>query len=879
MKRTIVVGGILLVLVIVFLILVLPRISSEGADPFDAVPADASLIVELPHAKSNQDQFENDTLWSLLKGYALPQRLSAHLHLIQSVLAPDSGDPPLLETELLASIHSIAADDFGLLYILRLPAGATKKKLEEILPKAETHTFSGSKIYEADIEGGGHWAFAMREGLLMASHHPYLVESAVDRLSGRADEPASMQNLEQVRQQASKNDDAKLYFNFSRLPQLLALFLGDDYNHLGNATGHFATWAEMDIRSLSQGLLMNGYLTTDGDSYLSRISESPELKANLAEVLPFNTAVFYQINTRNLEHLVKPYGAEALERFNESFMNWAGNLVGLAVVEPFGADYNKDCFVVVEAADTAIARQQLTRLASEQQNVVEASAEPYKGFSIYHLADLDDLESTVGLGSSIMKDPYFVIVDRYVVFGNSIANIKVLLERYVDQQTLDKDLDYLTFKQQLTNNPAFYLFVNTARCVQLLSGLGNETFAEYLGESADQFHALNPIGIQLTSYKDHMYMVNGLAQTFGEFQVTTDLLWKTELDTAVARGPWLVINHDDNSKELFVQDAHNYVYLIDGSGEILWHRQLDGPIVGDVQQVDYYRNGKLQYIFATKGSIHLIDRLGRFVENFPLRLSSEVTSGLSVFDYNRNGEFRMFLGCANGNVYGFYKSGQPLPGWSPKRGLGRIELPLDHFVSDTRDYMMATNTEGTTYLLNRQAENRLGPYRIKANFPQPFTMEQLGPRDFRLVNTDTTGMVYYLNKNETIDHDSLFESHGAVRFVYADLNGDDQPEYVFQDATRIQAFDFERQEVFNVPLINTVSGRIFLVDGMPGYHRNIGFATSGEQIYLLAPDGSTVSDFPLDGTTRFVIGSLLNPGEQMVVTGLSDGTLTAYRLK
>lgn len=879
MKRTLWIGGILLIAIVVALFFLLPRVSSHQADPFEAVPVDAAVLVELPDVAANLQTFRGDTLWSLLQGYALPSRLEQHLGVFEDIMG-DSLNGPLDELEMLVSLHGATPEDFGLLYIATLPAKAKREDWKERLEEAKTHKFSGVTIYEVE-HGGENWAFATESGLLMASRYPSLVESAIDRLSGDGQEPTDIADLANIRKQTAKNKDAKLYFNFAQLPDFLSLFLGHSHAYLGEAVSGFASWAAMDLRGITQGLLLNGYLATGTENYLAQVTESPALQANLAQVLPFNTAVFYQINTLHLDRLVKSgeSGEEVLNDYNRYFMNWAGNLVGLAIVEPFNERYAKECFVVMEAADTALAQQSLKELATKRQDVVEALPEKYKGYEIWELTDWDNLEATVGLRSGIMKDPYVSVIDEYVVFGNSIASLKVLLERYLEQQTLDQDLDYLTFKNQLTSNPAFYLFINSARCVQLLKGLANESFARTLTESVDHFQSLNPIGIQLTSYQDDMYLVNGLMQTYGKFQVSTDLLWKTELDTMVAVGPWVMINHDDDSREILVQDAHNNVYLISGAGEVFWDRQLDGPIVGEVHQVDYYKNGKLQYLLATKRSIHLIDRLGRFVENFPLRLPSEITSGVSVFDYNRNGEFRMFLGCANGNIYGFYKSGKPLPGWSPKRNVGRIEWPIQHFVADTRDYIVATNTEGTTYLFNRQAENRLGPYRTNANFAQKFQLEQLGARDFRLVNADTTGMVYYLNKNESIDQDSLYQGRGRVTFHYTDLDGDEQQEFIFMDAASLTVFNFERQELFTYPLPDRVKNQFFLLKGLPGYHQAVGFVTESDKIYLLGAGGDLADDFPLTGATRFVAGDFLNEGEQIVVTGLFDNTLTAYRLK
>jgi hypothetical protein len=64
---------------------------------------------------------------------------------------------------------------------------------------------------------------------------------------------------------------------------------------------------------------------------------------------------------------------------------------------------------------------------------------------------------------------------------------------------------------------------------------------------------------------------------------------------------------------------------------------LEGPIMGSVQQLDFYKNGKLQYLFNTAEKIHLIDRNGNYVERYPIALRSPATSPLALFDYERTG--------------------------------------------------------------------------------------------------------------------------------------------------------------------------------------------------------------------------------------------------
>ena len=69
-----------------------------------------------------------------------------------------------------------------------------------------------------------------------------------------------------------------------------------------------------------------------------------------------------------------------------------------------------------------------------------------------------------------------------------------------------------------------------------------------------------------------------------------------------------------------MQDSSRNIRLIASDGKVLWKLAVDGFITGDVEQVDYFNNGKLQYFFATPGVLHIIDRLGNYVEPYPVKI-------------------------------------------------------------------------------------------------------------------------------------------------------------------------------------------------------------------------------------------------------------------
>ena len=105
-------------------------------------------------------------------------------------------------------------------------------------------------------------------------------------------------------------------------------------------------------------------------------------------------------------------------------------------------------------------------------------------------------------------------------------------------------------------------------------------------------------------------------------------------DVEIPAGPFEVTNSGTGKTNLFYQAPNLSLCLKDKeSGKGLWGVSFDQPICGAVATIDYYANGKLQFLFAAGSRLYLIDRLGRFVSGFPVDLGKDVLLGPAVYDF------------------------------------------------------------------------------------------------------------------------------------------------------------------------------------------------------------------------------------------------------
>ena len=108
-----------------------------------------------------------------------------------------------------------------------------------------------------------------------------------------------------------------------------------------------------------------------------------------------------------------------------------------------------------------------------------------------------------------------------------------------------------------------------------------------------------------------------------------------ERDTTVVipAGPFPVMNSGTGKTNSFYQNANLFLCLNDENGKGVWGVPFKQPICGYVESIDYYGNGKIQFLFAAGQGLYLLDRLGRFVKDFPADLGKPVLLGPKAYDF------------------------------------------------------------------------------------------------------------------------------------------------------------------------------------------------------------------------------------------------------
>lgn len=142
----------------------------------------------------------------------------------------------------------------------------------------------------------------------------------------------------------------------------------------------------------------------------------------------------------------------------------------------------------------------------------------------------------------------------------------------------------------------------------------------------------------------------------------------TERDTTVnvPSGPFQVKNSGTGKMNEFYQNSHLSLCLRQ-DGKDLWGIPFKEKLCGRAQTIDYFANGKLQILFGAGSKVYLIDRLGRFVNGFPVELGKKILLGPDVYDFNGINKYNMMVLHDDRTVEMYNLKGQKPNSWKGMR--------------------------------------------------------------------------------------------------------------------------------------------------------------------------------------------------------------------
>jgi hypothetical protein len=716
-----------------------------------AVPFDALFIVQLDKLVLLNDNFAAPAVWNnFISG---PSPLLAWIKKTIEAINHDDAAALLLHSKTYLSAHPLGKNELAVLCAIAFPPSINDNNWENIIgniiqPASRTRYQESTIISIQTNDGILYLSYA--KGIGMASSSLITIQSAIRHLES-GESLAHNEQFVAAAQTIGRHVDMGFMLNHRQLPHLGNVAGNKIPSKITNFLAHTANWTALDGQITPNMITLNGFVfpSFTTDNYLSVFLHQSNNDTEAWDILPSSANFMLSMSIddpsrflNNCNNFLEAH--KDLSKYKQHVATldkeWPQNapklFCSLYPAEIALANFSSDNWVVLlKTTNAQYALEQLqVQAAHLNKNFVVAreAAADNNIITIYNNPAAGLFHAVLGNVFPENQETLFTTSGDWLYFSSN----KDLLKQVAVKQhknTLKKYLSQIEVSQYLTSHACLTIMINAP-------GKATHPLLQYfhprVQRAVEKAAAYSPVNIQILQlqpsndklYASFLSLFDTNAgsspssepepiQTHDEEKPQPqEITPGTGQGAERLRAP--VINHYTKEKESFVQFADHRIGLQSKDGQWLWAKKLNNAIIGNVIQIDYLHNGKLQMLFTTPTHIYLYDRNGNLVTPYPVTWKTPVST-LAVFDYDKDRNYRIFTTGADNVVRAYDKRIQPVEGWKPFKSPHTITRAPEFFRVASRDYIVLCS-EQTTYILDRKGNERIkleSPVAIKPNTP------------------------------------------------------------------------------------------------------------------------------------------------------------------
>jgi hypothetical protein len=688
-----------------------PKISAA-----QAIPSDCAFVIESDDfLKLFKTLNESSLIWDELQQVSCVQELNREVILADSLIRSNEKlNSIFASNKVYIAAYPSDGKETGFLFALNLPeinyTDEVISYLKEHAAEYEVTDVAGSplKITRVVFKNPKFTFYCLiNSGLLLISSKREMVENAVIAQGKKSlSQNAEFMKLEES---AGKGNDLRLFVNHVKLDFFAKQLDQQKISSPVFKPGSNSGWTELDVDLKTNEVMLNGFTLADSSVFLSALKHQQPQEIECTAFMPASTKSFMFFGIEDYSLFAKDLGSQqATAGLDQKYSSRLDVDLHIAVQQLAGTELamfrtserdTTDMFALLRTNDRENAEKFL-------KDVADSSLYIGREDSLYEFRT-PEFFNCIGLGLCTMKLNYCMLVNDYFLFAESREGVKRYLAALDQNKTLKLNEKFRHFSENnLGAEVNLYLYSSFAGSEDFLCNFANSELKKTLTENKPLFRTFDAAAYQLVNYKGALLNQAYLLYSPVSKQENTSV-WETQLDTLSVTRPWIVFNHKTGGREILVQDESGTIYLISNTGKIQWKKGLEGKIMGEVSQVDYFKNEKLQFLFNTSTQIHLIDRNGNYVQGYPIELASPATGGIAVFDYEKNRDYRILVACENKKICNYTINGKPTEGFSFPETADLVRLPLQWIRVNQKDYLVAADIAGNVYVTGRRGEVRL----------------------------------------------------------------------------------------------------------------------------------------------------------------------------
>jgi len=838
--------------------------------PIEAIPNHASIIIEFDNYYFLRDTLAKMPYSREMKGFSLVKKMSDDFKLFREIFSKhDDFQSLLIQGKVAASFHLTGGSNVDYLYVFKNKK--KRLKVKELLShfKYKESQRGGQKVYQLELENTK-ITIADFKGLFLISKHAYLVESGMQQLKSTSTNLWNKDQLKYKRNSPRKKNQVDLFVMFENLGSFANPFFQKNIPTYFENFSHYASSGHWVLDFQYEGIKIDGKLKPNFGNTLLQDVTSNTKKNNISSIsiLPDNLSYVFRQNIDKDQ-----VGKNESKDFRKYFAPWVGEEWMIGRTEVFTRNAKAERFVVFHSKDIDKTKVHLEKMIQENGELKQwlYQTYPIKQVALNNLVLPHSKQGEVNI-----RNPYFTFVGDYVVFAGSGKVLESWIDNIIINETFAESLPVMQasshFKEDAPMN-FYWNNISSQRFFQKIINASNSSIKKQI----KKLKSFPMVSFSAQWEKDHL-ATQGFVVHNKNVKESAKVRWRSNFKIELTTPPKALYNDERGIYEILVQDVSNTLYMLNEDGREIWRKELESPVQSDFHCIRTAETNGNVILFNTLDKIHMIDFEGDPQNQFPLKIKSRATNGLTVAKFAEN-DFGIFVATQSKNILGFNQKGIPIKGWEDIQ-VKEVYHPIQHFQTKEEDYFLVHNQFGDICFYDKNGDEGFSKKNYALKEPPLCILSDSLINCFYVSDKKGYMQKVCIGDEEDVLKENMDKSHQGGFFASGDFNSDHNIDFVQVKENDVK-LNYQLIDSFNISgnhFVPCTPDEVFTVQSENQKQPVIGLVCKKKnRIYLLDHQLNQHPDFPLEGDSKFQLVPLFSKDTNVLLVG-NKNQVIAYEL-
>lgn len=905
MKRNFLTGIIVTaILILIFLVVFyFFKINTKSIHAINVLPKNTVLALEINSINHQFKLLNQQVFWQQLTNNKSIGEANNNLKFLDSLLDFENNLKDWKNNEnMVISFHAFANKSIDELVLIE-----TKKKIDikdisnwiyesnKSRLMVSKRKFENNLIYDfIDFKTQKKFSIAYKNKIFAVSTNGQLIEETLDNIEN--ENVYKISNLDKL--SFVKNlGEFNLFVNYKNIPVFLNSFLDLSKIKALENISNMASWSEFGVNTNNSSIQLQGVSITDEvkfqyfDCFNNMIAQEQSFK----KILPINTSYYFGINYSNekifSQNLKEFYTVNKIDtrNINRDSINKVKENVNLysQIIENFGNEIAQvnlsnpqlsfdSCEVlVIKLKNKNNLINQLKAISINDSVGVDTLMS--KTPDLYKINLLNYFDFTWGNIFMGIQANYALVYNDYLLVCNNSITLNSFYNQQINGFLLSKNIDYINHETELKGNSNMELFINNNNLALQGEQIINSAFLETYKSNIGYIKKTKFISMQMSATNNKNYLTNVQISFNINVNNNTELLWELDLDTTLNMKPQIVFNSNTNQNAIMVQDLKNQVYLINNESKILFKIPVYGKIIGNVNQVDAFNNGKTQYLFNTNTQIYLLDETGKILQGYPIWIPTGTEHPIQVSDYLNDKSYQIFAIGKYYKIWCYNIQARLQNGWNPKNYYPNPIQNIQSFNFRNELISYSINQKGKLNFYQTNGKS-YSNFSFDSNMIYKYMKHEILDTNYiRFYYMDSTNQFKVKEFHTQLPiKDNIINNIKSIPIHSIMLNN--SLYFITKNRQNTSVYNNLGALYFSKNFSDTFNYKFDLIYKNGTIHLSYLNSLQG-LLYLENKENKPIDKFPLNANYYYTFGYLMNDENYFIITSNFDNKLFVYQVK